>query len=74
MQKKNLTLSLPSDLIQAAKVYATKRGTSVNALVKESLERMVGADDERLAALKRILAQKDLYRSTRKVHRSELYE
>ena len=74
MQKKNLTLSLPSELIQAAKVYAAKHGTSINALVKESLEQKVRAEDEAMEALNRILAQKDLYRSTRKVHRSELYE
>ena len=74
VQKKNLTLSLPSELIQAAKVYAAKRGTSVNALVKESLERLVGMDEERLAALKRILSYKDLYRTTKRFSRSELYD
>ncbi len=76
VQKRNLTLSLPSELIQAAKVHAAKRGTSINALVKESLERMVQPTDDYMAALKRILdaSRKGLYRSSRKVPRSELYE
>ncbi|MBI3694717.1 MAG: CopG family transcriptional regulator [Acidobacteria bacterium] len=76
MQRKNLTLSLPSELIQAAKVHAAKRGTSINALVKESLEQMVEPQDDYMEALKRILdaSRKGLYRSSRKVPRSELYD
>ena len=75
VQKKNLTLSLPSELIQAAKVYAAKNGASINALVKESLEQKVRSEDDHMAALRRILdaSNKGLYRSTRKVPRSELY-
>ena len=75
-QKKNLTLSLPADLIQAAKVFAARRGTSINALVKESLGRMVRQEDEYAAALRRILAasEKPLYRTRRKVPRAKLYD
>ena len=51
VQKKNLTLSLPSELIQAAKVYAAKNGASINALVKESLEQKVRSEDDHMAAL-----------------------
>ena len=74
--KKNLTLSLPADLIRAAKVLAAKRGTSINALVKESLDKMVRDQDEYAAALERILAasEKGLYRTKRKFSRSELYD
>ena len=75
--KKNLTLSLPGELIRSAKVYAAKRGTSINALVKESLDKMVRVDDERQAALRRILAasRKGLYRlKNAKLNRAKLYD
>ena len=62
--KKNLTLSLPVDLIRGAKVLAAKRGTSINALVKESLEQVARSEDEQAAALRRILSasRRGLYR------------
>jgi plasmid stability protein len=74
--KKNFTLALPAGLIQAAKVLAAKRGTSVNALVKENLEQMVRAEDEYQAALRRILSpsRKNLYRIEKRHSRAELYE
>ncbi len=75
MVKRNLTLSLPVDLIRSAKVLAARRGTSVNALVRESLEGMVRSEDTVQDALQRILASsaEGLYR-TRKVSREELHE
>jgi plasmid stability protein len=75
--KKNLTLSLPAELIRAAKVLAAKKGTSMNDLVKKGLEKMVGSDDEYTAALGRILAtsEKGLYRTKKaRIARSELYD
>jgi len=76
--KKNLTLSLPAELIGSAKVLAAKRGTSINALVKESLEELVRLEDEQAAALRRILStsRKGLYRlklKSGKFSRAELY-
>lgn len=74
--KRNLTLSLPATLIRSAKVLAAKRGTSVNALVRESLEGMVRSEDTVQDALQRILssAAEGLYQTTRKVSREELYD
>ena len=74
--KKNLTLSLPPELIRSAKVYAAKRDTSINALVRESLEKLVGTEDQYQAALRRILAasRKGLYRTKKKFTRAELYD
>jgi plasmid stability protein len=74
--KRNLTLSLPEGLIRSAKVLAAKRGTSVNALVRESLEGMVRSEDTVQDALERILSfsAEGLYRTTRKVSREELHE
>jgi hypothetical protein len=74
MVKRNLTLSLPVDLIQSAKVVAAKRGTSLNAMVRDSLERLVSSQDDYQAAVERLLAQGGLFRSTRKVSREELYD
>ena len=74
--RRNLTVSLPAGLIQAAKVVAAKRGTSINTLVKQSLEQIVRAEDEYAAALRRILApsRKNLYRIRGRFRRAELYE
>jgi len=76
VSKKNLTLSLPAALIQAAKVLAAKRGTSLNALVRKNLEEMVRGEDEYEAALRRILSpsRKNLYRLRRPLNRTELYD
>ncbi len=74
MTKRNLTLSLPEDLIQSVKVLAAKRGTSLNAMVRDSLERLVSSQDDYQAAAARILARGGLFRSTRKVSREEIYD
>lgn len=74
MAKRNLTLSLPEDLIRSAKVLAAQRGTSLNAMVRDSLERLVSSQDDYRAAVERILARGALFRSTRKVSREELYD
>ena len=41
---------MPADLIQAAEVLAAKRGTSINSLVQESLQKIVRSEDETVAA------------------------
>jgi len=40
---RNLTLSLPDDLVRKAKVLAAQRDTSVSALVAEMLRELVDA-------------------------------
>jgi plasmid stability protein len=47
MAKRNITLSLPTDLIRQAKVYAAEHDTTVNALVRELLEEKLGVIDEK---------------------------
>lgn len=42
MATKNITLSMPEDLVRRAKVLAAQRDTSVSALVSEILEQLVG--------------------------------
>lgn len=46
MATRNLTVSLPEDLVVRAKVIAAKRDTSVSALVAEYLETLAAQDDD----------------------------
>lgn len=75
--KRNLTVSLPNDLIRSAKVLAAKQGASLNALIREDLEKMVRAEKNYQESLEWILktARKGLYRvPKRRVSRTELYD
>lgn len=45
----NLTLNLDDDLLRRARVRAAEQGTSVNALVRDYLERFARDKAERLA-------------------------
>ena len=75
LAKRNITLSLPAELIRTAKIVAAKQGTSVNELVRRGLEKVVQSEDEYAAAFQRILAQRGLYRTRKtKVARSDLYD
>lgn len=59
MASRNITLSIPEEIVRKAKVLAAQRDTSVSALVTELLEHLTGdpvsydeawADEERLMA------------------------
>lgn len=39
--KQNITISLDQDLIQAGKVIAAKRGTSLNRMLRLEMEKMI---------------------------------
>jgi plasmid stability protein len=47
VQNRNITFSLPADLIKQAKVYAAEHDTTVNALVRELLQEKLGVIDEK---------------------------
>ncbi len=55
---RNITLTLDEDVIREAKVIAAKRGSSVSALLRAELERLVredrAYDAARQAALRRL--------------------
>lgn len=60
MASRNITLSLPEDLVRRARVLAAQRDTSVSALVAELLRQTTGADtgyDEAWAAEERLMAE-----------------
>jgi plasmid stability protein len=42
---KNITLSIDDALLDQARIYAAKRGTSVNALVREYLVQVANSDE-----------------------------
>ena len=49
---KNITLSLPDDLLEKSRAYAQKRGTTLNALVRLLLREKVERENQfMLAAL-----------------------
>jgi plasmid stability protein len=59
VETRNITFSLPAELIRSAKVYAAQHDTTVNALVRELLEEKVNQEERTRAALKRLLALAD---------------
>jgi plasmid stability protein len=52
---RNITFSLPAELLRQAKIYAAEHDTTVNALVRELLENKVNAEARAQAAAKRML-------------------
>lgn len=54
MEKQNITLALPKDLLKTARHLAVERGTSLSALLTEYLERMVQEERSYQRASRRI--------------------
>jgi hypothetical protein len=46
----NITLSADPDLIARVRSWAQEHGTSLNALIREDLERLVGSADRKKSA------------------------
>ena len=44
----NVTISIPEHLLEKARRYAAQRGTSLNRLIREHLEELVGLEREHL--------------------------
>jgi hypothetical protein len=78
MANRNITLSMPEELIRRAKVESAKRDLSISALVRRTLERELPPEKERSAeALRRFLAlsEKHPIRMRKKLwKREDLYE
>jgi len=54
MERQNVTLSLPKDVLNGAKHLAIERGESLSGLMADLLRRTVDDDRERLRAQARI--------------------
>lgn len=55
MERQNITLSLPKELIRKAKIIATKRDTSLSNLIRQALEEIVRKEEGYEIAMKRHL-------------------
>jgi hypothetical protein len=55
--RRNVTLTLPTDLLRRARHVAVERGLSLSRLIAEELERLVSKDEEYEAAQQRALAR-----------------
>ena len=53
---RNITFSLPAELIREAKVYAAEHDTTINSLVRELLEDKLTREGRATAAAARLLA------------------
>jgi hypothetical protein len=77
LQKRNITLSLPTDLIRKAKVEAAEHNLSLNAWIQQAIDHTLRFDHGYIAAGERILAasEKGLFKMPKKrLTRAELYE
>jgi hypothetical protein len=75
-QKRNVTISVPTELVRDAKVLAAKSGMSLNAWINESLDRAVRFGDNYVAAGEKFVnaSKEGLYRVPKgKWSRDELY-
>jgi len=55
VETRNITFSLPTDLIKKAKIYAVEHDTTVNAMVRELLQEKVTQETKAQAAVRRLL-------------------
>jgi hypothetical protein len=53
---KNLTLSVPEQVLERFRLLAAERKTTVNALVRKFMEDSVGLEERRRSAIDRMLA------------------
>ncbi|MGO9591712.1 MAG: DUF6364 family protein [Candidatus Acidiferrales bacterium] len=54
-EKQNLTIRLDRQTIQKARILAAQRSTSVSALLRDQLERLVGEDESYKRAMRQAL-------------------
>ena len=79
---RNITLSIDEEVVKAVRIYAAKRDTSINALVREYLKKLASQEEESQEQ-RREMARKELIelskRSTAEMgsykwNREELYD
>jgi hypothetical protein len=56
VETRNITFSLPADLVRQAKVYAAQHDTTINTLVRELLQEKLTREGRARAAADRLLA------------------
>lgn len=55
MERQNVTLSLPKELIKKAKIIATKRDTSLSNLIRQTLEEIITKEEGYEVAMRKHL-------------------
>ena len=55
METRNITISLPADLVRAARIFAAERDTTLNSLLREMLEEKLKKEGRMRAAVDRML-------------------
>ena len=55
VETRNITLSLPKDLIRQAKVYAAAHDTTINRMIRDMLAETLASDPRAREAVKRFL-------------------
>ena len=53
MEKQNITLAIPKDVLQKAKLLAVKRGTSLSSMLSQYLVEIVAGEERYEAARRR---------------------
>lgn len=55
MESRNITITLPAELIRAARIFAAERDTTLNALLREMLQDRLNKEGRTRAAVERML-------------------
>lgn len=73
---RNITLSVEDATVEKAREAARKRGTSLNALIREYLEELAGMRNRARSVehLRRLWLEKGGHSGGRKIAREEAYE
>ena len=78
METRNITITLPAELVRAARIFAAERDTTLNALLREMLQDRLGKEGRMRAAVERMLEIADhgpwSHIDPRSFRREELYE
>ena len=72
---KNITLSIPDDLLKKSREYAAKHGMSLNKFIRDFLKQVVQNEDQ--STIKKLLDKSDAYSIKTKPYkwnRDEIYD
>jgi len=78
VKSRNITFSLPADLIRGARIYAAERDKTINSVVRDLLEEALSRENRARVAAHRLLAiaERGPYFTAdlRKIRREALHE
>src|SRR5581483_1465971 len=55
VKSRNITITLPAELVRTARIFAAERDTTLNALLREMLQDRLGKEGRMRAAVERML-------------------